>query len=179
MSTSSDWTGTANLVTAPSPGAANTIQFRATDDKGNVTDPPIQITVLGVSSVTTGPVPVLTITNPPSNPITVTGDDGFVFQIAGTCTSTSGIAGLVIGSQPAALDSQGNFSVLIILSVGTNTVKCLATDIQSPPQTTEVDLVINLQPSQSGGGGGGEGVGIEVSEDQLRIGIRIHERGLE
>lgn len=177
MSTSSDWTGTASLVTAPSPGAANIIQFRATDDQGNVTDPPVQITVYGISSVTMSGAPVLTITNPPSSPITVTGDDGFIFQIAGICTSDAGIASLVIGSQPASLDANGNFTTLIILSTGTNTVKCLATDVQSPPLTTEVDLVISLQPSTSGGGG--EGVGIEVSEDQLRIGVRIHERGLE
>jgi hypothetical protein len=149
------------------------IQFRATDDLANVTNPAVQITMWGVSTVSSSPAPDVTITEAASSPITISGSDGLGYGIEGQATSGAGIGLLTVAGQPTPLDLAGNFSAPITLQSGVNVIVITATDIQMPALSTTVTVEIDLQAQA------GSPPTIQLSADQLRIGVRIVERGLE
>lgn len=135
----------------------------ASNDTGNLTHTITLQPTLG---------PTLTVTNPGSD-ITIAGSDGQVFGVTGQATSPFGVQSVTVNGQPVSLDAQGNFTALIILSIGQNQVTVVATDAQVIPQSTTISHVVTLTEGST------NGVTVEISPDQLRIGVAIHERGVE
>ncbi len=172
MSTST-WTGTATINVAALPGAVNQIQFQAIDTLG-IPSTITTVTVLGIDPSGTSPnPPVFTVAEPAQAQTVLTGSDGLLFEVTGQVTADNGVAQLLVDGQPTPFDSLGNFDTFIILRIGQNTLTLIATDAAQPPLTSTVSFLITLNQ------GAPPPVDIEISSDQIRMGVRVHERGVE
>lgn len=148
----------------------NTITFAAVDNATAHNTSSKSVTVTLVATLG----PALAITTPNSLIDQVQGQDGLVFPIVGSAVSaTAGIASLTIAGAPTPIDPLGNFSSFVVLRTGQNTIQVTAVDTQTVPQQTTLTLVVTLID------GPDTPVDIELSQDQIRMGARIHERGLE
>jgi chitodextrinase len=117
--------------------------------------------------------PTLTVTTPTALQSTVSGGDGTLQVFEGTVTAASGVTQFTINGSPVPLDTNGNFSTFVILRTGQNTIEIVAVDGQLVAASTVLDYLVTLVD------GPAQPVDIELSEDQIRTGARIHERGLE
>ena len=169
--------------TAVTPDASGNVQLPVTLSVG-----PNVITLVAVDNAaahnSTGSVthtitlvaslgPTVTITTPTALVSTVSGGDGTLQVFEGTATAASGVSGFTINGSQVPLDANGNFSTFVILRTGQNAIEVVATDGQIVAQQTVLDYLITLAD------GPAAPVDIELSEDQIRTGARIHERGFD
>lgn len=73
--------------------------------------------------------PEIVITSPEvKRGVKLTGRESSV-TVTGRATDASGVAGVTVNGQAAALDENGNFSAEVLLRVGDNTITIVATDV--------------------------------------------------